>query len=202
MQPSGGGDGLLMVLKKLADASGHPELQDTKLLLYGQSAAGSFVATFAGLHPGRTIGFVRYHSHSRGLPLNLETIAQIPALIFAGEKDEVAGIEDSESLWRSGRTLQAPWTFALEPGVSHQSREALKRANELAIPWVRAVLALRLDTSDTGLRRVDGASGWFASSSTREVAPSAAFDGARSEASWLPDELSAKGWRLVSGFQP
>ena len=197
----GGAEALGAVLRELARQSGRPELQEAKLLLWGHSAAGSFVTTFAALQPTRTIGVVRYHSHSRGLPLDLKTISRIPALIFAGEKDTTAGVEDSEALWRSGRALQAPWTLAIEPGVPHGSPEALKKANDLALPWVRAVFLQRVIENGRNLRDVDTTSGWRSSNSARQIAPAAAFQGAQAEASWLPDEASANGWLLVSGIQ-
>jgi dienelactone hydrolase len=177
----GGAEALLRILDEFARQSGRPELQGANLLLWGHSAAGSFGTTFAALHPTRTIAFVRYHSHSRGLPVDLAATARVPALIFAGEKDTTAGIEDSEALWASGRAVHAPWTFAVEPGATHGSFEALKKANALAIPWMRAVIQQRLANDGNGLRTVDDTSG------------------RRAESSWLPDEASARGWRLVTG---
>ena len=179
--PIGGAEALLKILDEFSRQSRRPELQDAKLLFWGHSAAGGFGPTFAAMHPGRTIAFVRYHSHSRGLPLELTTIARIPGLIFAGENDTTAGVEDSERLWKSGRALQAPWTFAVEPGAPHGSPEAVKKANDLAIPWMRAVVTQRLTNGTAALRPVDESSAWLA------------------EGSWLPDEASAKGWRLVTG---
>ena len=151
----GGAEALLNILNELARRTGRAELQDAKLLFWGHSAAGSFGTTFAAMHATRTIAFVRYHSHSRGLSVDLATIARIPALIFAGKKDTTAGVEDSEALWKSGRLLRAPWTFAVEPGATHGSSEALKKANELAIPWVRAVIEQRLSNHGRYLPPVD-----------------------------------------------
>ncbi len=193
----GGAEGLLKILNEFARQSGRSEIQNAKLLIWGHSAAGSFGITFAAMHPSRTIAFVRYHSHSRGIPLDLITVARIPALIFAGEKDTTAGVEDSEVLWKSGRTLQAPWAFAVEPGATHGSAEALKQANDLAIPWIRAVITQRVTNGGTALRPVDEASAWLASRT--RVAPAGSFQGPKAEGSWLPDEASARGWRVVTG---
>lgn len=195
--PFGGAEALLKMLDEFARQSGRSELRHAKLLLWGHSAAGSFGPTFAAMHPERTIGFVRYHSHSRGLPLDLKTIARIPGLIFAGEKDTTAGVEDSEHLWKSGRALQAPWTFAVAPGAPHGSPEAVKKANDLAIPWIRSVITQRLPYDTAVLRSVDDASAWLASSTS--VAPAGSFHGPKAESSWLPDEASARGWRVVTG---
>ncbi|HXW03594.1 MAG TPA: hypothetical protein VD833_00055 [Vicinamibacterales bacterium] len=193
----GGAEALLKVLNEFARQSGRPELQNAKLLFWGHSAAGSFGTTFAAIHPARTVAFVRYHSHLRGLPVELATIARIPALIMAGERDTAAGIEDSETLWKSGRMLAAPWTFAIEPGATHGSSEELKKANDLALPWIRGVITQRLTTSTAALRPIEDASGWLASRTS--VMPAGSFHGPKAEASWLPDEASARGWRVVTG---
>lgn len=195
----GGAEGVLTILNELARDTGHAELRDAKLLFWGHSAAASFGTTFAAMHPTRTVAFVRYHSHLRGLPVDLATIARIPALIMAGERDTAAGIEDSETLWKSGRILAAPWTFAIEPGATHGSSEELKKANELAIPWVGAVIEQRLSNDGTDLRPVDETAGWLASTTSGETAPAESFKGPKKEASWLPNEASLRGWRVVTG---
>lgn len=197
----GGAEALLTLLTDLARETRHPEVQDAKLIFWGHSAAGSFATGFTALHPTRVIAFVRYHSHSRGLPVDLGTNDQVPAIIFAGEKDTTAGVEDSEALWRSGRRLNAPWTFALEPGATHGSPEALKKANLLAFPWIRAVVARRLSKT-AELRRVNYNSGWLAGMSGAEIKQAQSFRGPKSEAIWLPDERSAKGWRAVTTHLP
>ena len=193
----GGAEALLKVLNEFARQSGRPELQNAKLLFWGHSAAGSFGITFAAMHPARAIAFARYNSHSRGLPLDVATVARIPGLILAGENDTTAGVEDSEHFWKSGRALQAPWTLAVAAGAPHGSAEWVKKANDLALPWIRGVITQRLTTSTTALRPIEDASGWLASRTS--VMPAGSFHGPKSEASWLPDEPSARGWRVVTG---
>ena len=117
----GGGEGLLTLLNRLAADSGHDELRTVPLLFWGFSASGSFGTTFAMLNPTRTIGFVRFNSHSRELPITVEALRSIPALLLAGGDDKVAGTEDAEKLWRQGRALGAPWTFGLQPRQDHGS---------------------------------------------------------------------------------
>jgi hypothetical protein len=182
----GGAEAVLTLLNDFARETGRSELREARLLFWGHSAAGSFGTTFAAMHPTRTIAFVRYHSHSRGLPVDMSTIARIPALIFAGGKDTTAGVEDSETLWKAGRGLDAPWTFALEPDATHGSAEALRKANDLAIPWVRAVIDQRVSVDGKDLRTPVGTLGFGQSV-------------ANVKAGWLPDEASARGWRVVTG---
>jgi hypothetical protein len=104
----------------------HPEPNDAALALSGWSAPGNF-ATTAALHPERTVAFIRYHSHLREAPLDVNALKQIPALFIAGGKEEVAGTDDAEALWKRGRSVDAPWTFAIEPGARTRVKRASSR---------------------------------------------------------------------------
>lgn len=192
----GGADGLRMLLTRMGAESGREELTDVPLVFWGFSAAGTFGVTYAELEPQRTVAFVRYHSHLRDVPIDIDAVARIPALLFAGEADETAGVEDTEALWLSGRQRSAPWTFAIEPGVTHGGVGPLKAANRLLIPWLTAVLR---DRDGADLETLGEASGWLGNHRTHEVALHARYEGARVEASWLPDQSSALGWQAVMG---
>jgi pimeloyl-ACP methyl ester carboxylesterase len=194
----GAADAFLTLLDRLAEESRHQELKSAPMLFWGHSAGGSFGPTFAALHPARTIAFVRYHTHQRGLPLDMKVVTQIPALLFAGGNDETAGVEDIQELWKSGRSMGAPWTFALRSDAPHRSVEALKRANDLAIPWITAVFRQRIAPSSARLRSVSDSSGWIGDQRSLEIALHGSFSGSKTDASWLPDETSARAWRVVS----
>jgi pimeloyl-ACP methyl ester carboxylesterase len=193
----GGADALLVILQRLGEDSAHKELKDAPLLLWGWSATASFGTTFAALYPERTVAFVRYHTHRRGLQADLKLLRNIPALLIAGGKDQTAGTEDAETLWKSGRSAGAPWTFAIEPGATHASEETFVSSHELMIPWIAAVLGQRLAPGSSPLRRVTENNGWLGNNHSAEVAPHATFAGPKEEASWLPDEVTARGWQTV-----
>lgn len=195
----GGGDALVTILQRLGEQSGHPELKDAPLLLWGGSAGAGFGTTFAELHPERTVAFVRYHAHLRGWSPNVKVLKNIPALFIAGGKDETAGTEDAEQLWKNGRSAGAPWTFAVEPGATHRDDPTLISSQQLIIPWIAAVLRQRLGTGSMRLRPVTENSGWLGNNQKTEAAPYATFQGPKLEASWLPDEATARGWRTVLG---
>jgi hypothetical protein len=194
----GGADALFLILRRLGEESAHSELKDAPLLLWGWSATASFGTTFAALYPERTVAFIRYHTHLRGLQVNMKALRNIPALLIAGGKDETAGTENAETLWKSGRSAGAPWTFAIEPAATHGSEESVVSSHALIIPWIAAVVAQRLEPGGTRLRPVVQDSGWFGDHKSLEVAPHAKDRDLPDGTSWLPDEVTARGWQTVS----
>lgn len=137
----GGGRGLLDLLEQVGRTTGHPELDSVPLLLWGFSAAGNFGVSFAATHPERTLGFVRYHSNMRGLAVDLSHLGGFPALIVAGENDDVAGVADSRDFYHQGREHGAEWTFLLEPDMPHYPEGAEFDASVARmLPWIEQVL--------------------------------------------------------------
>jgi hypothetical protein len=127
----------------------------------------------------------------------------MPALILIGGKDGGEQGErrwqTSETDWRNRRFVGAPWTFAVEPDATHGDPKDLSTANALVLPWIAAVLRQRLSADGASLRVVTDGSAWMGNNRTGAVAPYPAFAGSKAEASWLPDEPSARGWRIVIG---
>ena len=196
---AGGADALLAILQRLGEQSTRPELKDALLLLWGGSAGAGFGTTVAELYPERTVAFIRYHAHLRGWFPNMKVLKDIPALLIAGGNDETAGTEDAERFWKNARSAGAPWTFAVEPGATHRDDQTLVSSQQLILPWIAAVLRQRLEPGSTRLRPVTENSGWLGNNHKDEVAPYATFPGPKREASWLPDEITARGWRAVLG---
>lgn len=200
---AGGGDGLLTVLRQLATDSRHPELRDVPLAFWGWSAAAGFGPTFAKLHPQRTLAFVRYHTHQRAIPVDVNITKSIPALLLAGGKDTNAGVEDAERLSNAGRALGAPWTFVIEPNVPHGiidgniGIEFFTNSNQLMIPWLTAVVRQRVPQAGMAMRTISDGVGWIGDNRTGEVWPSTGFSGSRVDKTWLPDEPSARGWQVI-----
>lgn len=192
---SGAGEGLLALLGRLGDEARHPEFARVPLVVFGFSAAGRFASSFAAWQPDRVIGFVRYHSPGRPL---LTSIQRVPALLIAGEKDNPAPRDDTPNLWKAGRAAGAPWTIAIEPEAEHpMAAPVVARANDLMIPWITAVIRLRVPQLGRRLRPIDPQAGWLGNTDTLEVAPIETFLGSRANANWLPDAASASGWRTM-----
>lgn len=197
----GGGEALLRALQHLGNESSRHELEQAPLVFFGWSATADFGTTFAELHPERTIGFIRYHTHRRGVPADIRVLRAIPALLIAGAKDETAGVEDAETLWRRGRSARAPWTFAVEPDATHSDSTELfyRSAASLIVPWVAAVVQQRVPTDGGTLRPIVEEVGWLGNHVTAEAAPHQDLRDPTDVGSWLPDEATARGWRAVLG---
>jgi dienelactone hydrolase len=195
----GGADALFSLLERLGDDSAHKELTNAPLVLWGWSATASFATTFAELYPERTVAFIRYPTHLRGLSPDLTVLKHIPGLLIAGGKDEVAGTEDAEKFWKRGRSTGAPWTFAIEPNGTHGSEETVVASHRLILPWIAAVVGQRLASVGEPLRPLSADRAWLGNHQTAEAAFNAMFSGVKNTASWLPDETTARGWQAVIG---
>jgi len=198
----GGGDGLLIALQQLAQATGHQEIATAPLLFWGHSGGGPFGPTFAAQHPERTLGFVGYHSGGAGRGgirgADIKALSQTPALLFGGGADLPGTVIMRDALWKSGRLLGAPWTFALEPDAPHGALRFMLTANDLLLPWIAAILQLRLSRNGETLRVTDR-TGWLGNIQSGDIASSDAFTGTKSEATWLPDESTARAWQRLTG---
>jgi hypothetical protein len=199
----GGGEALLSALGQLARTTRHPELADAGVLLWGFSAAGSFGPTFAQWQPDRTIGFIRYHSHLRNVPVDVHRITSIPALLIAGAADSIAGFEDAEQAWRAGRAVNAPYALVIHPRQGHVSVDGLLDASYLMRGWIEEVLRARrpvgASARATSLRTVERNAGWLADGATGEIARYSEFRGDVAAANWLPDEATALEWVALRG---
>jgi hypothetical protein len=193
-------DALLGVLQSLAGETGHQELTDAPLLFWGHSAGGGAAESFVKRFPDRILAFVLYHSAGGGGDPAKASI-QIPTLIIhAGKDTTVLGAGNGpDGFWKRGRSGGAPWTFAVEPEAAHG--DLSEKAVDLMVAWITCVVNQRLPSTGTTLRPVADGSTWLGNNQTGEAAPNATFSGSKADASWLPDEASARGWQTMLGIQ-
>ena len=189
---------LLSLLERFAHESGHQELIGAPLVFWGHSLAGSAAAAFAGRLPSRTIAFVTYQINPI-LGGTFEVVSKIPALLLSGGKDSPFYVSGTETLWKRARMAGAPWTFAIQPDATHGDPKSRDMADDLVIPWITAVLRARLSPDSRTLRSINDTSAWLGNLQTGATAPYATLPGPKQEATWLPDEQTARGWSKVVG---
>ena len=125
---------------------------------------------------------------------------QIPALVFDTRR-EPGAMDATKDFWMSGRSAGAPWTCALEPNAVHGDPKDMSKANDLLIPWITAVLRERLSRDGKTLRPVTDGAAWLGNNRTGEGGPYATFSGSKADASWIPDQATARGWRVVTRLE-
>jgi pimeloyl-ACP methyl ester carboxylesterase len=184
---AGGGDALLRSLAVAATETAHPELKYAKLILFGHSAAGSFVVTMANRHPDRVLGFIRYHSIPLGAAVDTNVLRNISALTIVGGRDAQVGLADSRALWQVMRSRQARWAYVNHIDQPHFSVEGLLEAGGLMRAWIEGTL--QTATSATGGLLVEDASG-------RPVPDESV---SRNDSSWVPNLSSAFEIKRLSG---
>jgi hypothetical protein len=190
------------LMRDLAAATGYAELAEAPVIPFGHSAGGGPALALAQAHPARAIGVVQYRG---GMPDENCTLPQgTPTLAMMGQFDEHwDGMRDAEGresweraqAWIGRFRAAAPGNlgaFVAEPGAGHF---AWSEANaSLLAQWIRSVAARRIPADGGALVPLDPASGWLLPFALRkaEVAAYADYTGDRAQASWLPDEATAR----------
>lgn len=88
--------------------------------------------------------------------------------------------------------------FLVDPSADHQSQAAVTRANTLLVPWLKAVIGMRLPSSGGTLRPIDANAAWLGDLRTGEAEKRESFRGNERDAVWLPDELTARAWSVFA----
>jgi hypothetical protein len=187
-----GADVLLASLRRMAEESGFADVATAPVLLWGHSGGGGVASLLTGTRPERVLAFVRYHSGPIGG--DLRVISKVPCLLVSGGQDATAPPAVAEGLWKSGRAIGAPWTFAIHAEAVHGDLKDLAPANKLMINWATSVIHHRLPPGAKILADVTESSGWLGDNRTGAIAPYASFAGEKTTASWLPDEPTARAW--------
>lgn len=191
-QVDAGAGAVVELLSRIGRESGHSELQHVPFVLWGHSAGGGLVSQLAAVRPERTLAFVRHLSGP--ITGELGIVSKIPALLTAAGRDSTAPAQGSEALWKSGRALAAPWTFALAPEARHND---LEEFDALTTAWIAGVVRQRLAAQGRSLRVITDASAWLGDNATGEASPYGSFTGTKTTANWLPDEPTTREWRAL-----
>lgn len=214
---------LLNAFADLAQQSGHPEVVNAPLCLFGHSNATAFVSGFGSKHPERIFAWVAFKS-AFGAQFSKPEIYPIPGLVISGEKDDSYFQDQLTTVKKLRKENHALMHMIVEPGGGHWP-EGAGGTKTLAIikAFMRTAFHLRVppdaDPSKGPVKLIDAveANGWLGKNldglrvrdpkfkwswetpvvvgQLLEIAPYAQYAGDKSEASWLPTEEYARKWQ-------
>jgi len=133
---------LFTALSMFAQKTGHQELANSNLILYGFSAAGVLTATMERDYPERLLGAIFYAAGSAYLNLDqvivgVET-ADVPTLILANALDLSSGTRRSYDYFQRGRAAGAFWGFGVQNQTGHCCNLSTRG---IIVPWMQAVMS-------------------------------------------------------------
>ncbi|HEX6059495.1 MAG TPA: carboxypeptidase regulatory-like domain-containing protein [Gemmatimonadaceae bacterium] len=185
---------LLEALAEFGTQSLHPELANIPTFFVGHSMGGCTAYGFTRVHGARVAGFLTMKGacHVTGPAL---AAADVPGYFLIGAADAPYREENITAVFEAGRAGGAPWAVSIDP---HDHRPIVDF--DLAFEWIDAVLAARLPaTAGAPLRAMTETDGWLGDRSTGAIATYACYGSARSSASWLPTEPTARNWQRMWG---
>lgn len=196
-------------LKELGQLSGHPELSEAPLALWGHSGGGHWCGGMVMTQPERIAAawlrsgvplFESNPDRTAIRPHSLPDAAlQVPMMCNPGTKEGVT-VKDGRfaKVWPSNvaffgkvRASGGLLGVAIDPLTAHECGNS----RYLAIPWFDKCLEMRLPNQPGGpLKEVSTTGSWLAEPTSIKAVPTAMFDGDPLTMGWLPNESIAKAW--------
>ena len=187
---------VLAALDAVAVASDRLELAQAPLLIRGISAGARETFGFTVRRPDRVIGFALI------IPPEPSTVTSpaardVPGYVLLAELDQIVDNNALTAFFAANRREGAIWSFAVEPGATHETTSS--RARALMVDWMNTIFGLRLPPTvapgvPVVLRSIDEASGWLGHRTSFAIAPYADYADDRLDASWLPSQGTAQTW--------
>lgn len=191
--PGNGSDTVFLeMLDTLAGRSDHPEIKAVPWALWGHSGGSLWVTAMTGKHPER-IAVAIAEACGYDISDSAATL-KVPMLHHNGIEDLCY---NNATIVANGRKKDALWAHAINPVVaSRMDGHQVHDLRFLAIPWMDACLSERLPLKegDAGLRDMDTSDAWLGDTTTRAIAPAAAYKGNRQAAFWFPNRVLAEKW--------
>ncbi len=191
---------LFAALTQFSALTQHPELARSPVLLYGFSAAGVLAITLTQAEPSRVLGAIPYAAGSGYLSLDNVPVssggAEVPMLMMANSVDSVVGTHRTLDYFDRGRSVGAPWAYAVQNDTGHCCNLSVK---PLMIPWIRAIATLRTPAAPGELVSFhctpDGVKDSYGLTDCRftSAGPGVPMS-PEEESGWLPDSLSVGAW--------
>ncbi|MBF0245222.1 MAG: hypothetical protein HQL31_08110 [Planctomycetes bacterium] len=204
---NGYGNAIGVALTQFAESTGHPELAQAPLVLWGHSMGGRVAQDYVRFCPARVLSF---HIAFRAFATPEERMWEspqamaVPGLYLMGTEDKKP--EDIRLHFGRARAADAPRAWLWLAGEKHWPRGMNNpdatptqedwqswTANEFVLAWTRAIVEQGL--CGESLIPLRPESGWLGDDKTGEIAPYGTFKRERAKASWLPNEEVARLWQ-------
>jgi len=199
----GSGQALLDALSSFAKQSGHAELANAPLLLWGMSAGGEFNYEFVAWQPERIIAFVVNKGGIYYSALLAKAARNVPGMLFIGGKDIEFRNNTIIGLFAVNRRAGALWALAEEPNAEHK----VGRSLEMSLIFFAEAMSLRLPADARSpvllpLRTIDEKSGYLGDLKTGLFTEIGNNEIPNYPTAWLPTERVAKAWQALVTAQP
>ena len=196
-------------LKDLGKMSGHPELADAPLALWGHSGGGHWCGGMVMTQPERIAaawlrsGVPLFEANPDRTAIKphslLDAALQVTMMCNPGTKEGVtvkdgrfAGVWPSNlAFFNKVRASGGLLGVAIDPLTAHECGNS----RYMAIPWLDKCLELRLPKQPgEALKTISQETAWLAEPTGATAVAASTFDGDPLTMSWLPDESIAKSW--------
>ncbi|MDR1865054.1 MAG: hypothetical protein LBR08_05710 [Bacteroidales bacterium] len=197
---SGSAQALFDMLNEVGALSGHPEIADAPLLLWGHSGGGYWTLSMLKTYPERIMAIFAYSPAFDPTWNYPETALKIPLMIrHAGDGDandppvscHNTALHAFDRLRPHGGLVSLAYT----PGQTHN----FSYVRYMAIPFFEAALAQRLPQDGAAgyqaMRDMDAAKAWLGDPDTKEIYKASACTGDKTALHWLPDQNTAAKWK-------
>jgi pimeloyl-ACP methyl ester carboxylesterase len=195
----GSGQALLDALNELAKLSGHAEVANAPLALWGISAGGQFNYEFTCWRPDRIIAFILNKGGIYYTAMASPAARRVPGILFIGAKDSPFRNDIINGIFSMNRRAGAQWALAVEPGAVHE----IGRSLELSEVFFDEVIPLRLPKeSGEPLRILNLEDGYLGEPRNLTYSPYNWEKTKEHPASWLPTEKFARAWLACEAGKP
>lgn len=153
----GVGRALLQALNQFAQQSHHPELAESKLILFSFSGGGVMVARMVGYAPERILAAIEYAPGHRE-PIGIDTVVlpekarSVPQFIIANGSDNICGTQRPFAYFEKYRS-RAPLTFMVQNRVPHC---CVMNVTQIVLLWLGEILERQNAVASKPPTRVDG----------------------------------------------